>query len=1278
MTNPNKNPTVTDSVSQEQAFKDWTAAGNGVPLQYKGREQEWDKKVDGIVGMKDGGAAFGKFPQMKPKRSKQDREAAKNVPVDVARGFVAGTLGMPGDVESLIRMLPGLDEKTMLPTSEDILKRIPFGSDTPAGKAASGLGILGGGFYTGPGSAARAITSVPKAVKRAGIDFAESLSPVNVIKPKGGNWLGGRIMGNIDENVMRLKPYREAEKRLEGAQASLARHEANPYPMQHAIEGQRRVVDDYKKQKAVNDWVTSNLGKYVKNQMGTPEDPLRLFFDRRSLEIEEAYAKDIKRADRTLQRAADEADPRRRANLERESERIRAEASADRDFAREHITHVPGRLEDYSPEADYALKARRQESGFPAEGLGQSEPAKRWETLTDDAIVAMRAGDVQETSRFMPELQNAERDLMNYRAEIGGRFDEHIRSKGLSENEIRVLNEKTPIRDKASILGEDFVGREADYNKMRMSLDRDAYAAGQENPFIAKLDPETQLYSGNTADMGFDHVIDILKQDVAAGRIRPEQLSKVSIEDAVRRTADFDQEQARKMAAATIKATEGMPTYRDYPDKGYKWIELKKPELGDELPSAYQIEEYQSKTLGPMHRVINTETGMRGEGFKTPERALDEFRKSFGEDKLADALKYEGDTMGHCVGGYCPDVLEGRSRIFSLRDRKGEPHVTIELEPTGRGMLSGEDLNAMEPGLFDKFLAQRRNDDGIEDMHKWLAANRPELASQQRIVQIKGKQNDAPKEQYLPYVQDFVKSDKWSDVGDLQNTGLYSARDVMNYMPETFTMSRNARQLAVGRARQAQDLPDYMTKAEYEAMLQKHAPEDIWAAEKAQRAAEDDELLRQLRPPEEGMAKGGVVHMAGGGVPAAIKAALSKLGKFASEADLAAVKEAGRVAHEQEEFIRAAKNAEIEKKMKAMPARSKAANLEMGLYHPVGGGAKLAKPFGAMHSTRVPNPKVKTPEVKILTPEDLYRERAAFFPLVGDKADTGTFLTHIGEKELEVPVGLGGGPRYMDVNLNVENPSGSAAWESGTGRTTALGNQAQRAGESGNPVFGVYTAGSGTNTDFNVMGTNAVLQQLPQSKFTKKTEKAFDAEMRSIYPDWPGLRSEATSDLLLDKGQGELRKSFLTLMSSEPYQKAGLPDIPATRKAIMDPQLYDTPTNEAGFRIARMDPTGRIVEDPLHPSDYPTAMAGELAGRLNEGVDYKDMFSTHFANRRLLSQPESGDYYSFSRAHPIQYADQEWLDKIMKAQEAKNKRIKTGEYAKGGLAAATKSCSCND
>ena len=121
---------------------------------------------------KDEQAAFGVFPQMKPKRSKQDREAAKNVPIDLARGALSGVLGAPGDIESLIRMLPYLSEETILPTSEDIEKRIPFRSDTPVSQAATGLGQLAGGFYTGRGSPLRAIASLPSAVKHGAQEFA--------------------------------------------------------------------------------------------------------------------------------------------------------------------------------------------------------------------------------------------------------------------------------------------------------------------------------------------------------------------------------------------------------------------------------------------------------------------------------------------------------------------------------------------------------------------------------------------------------------------------------------------------------------------------------------------------------------------------------------------------------------------------------------------------------------------------------------------------------------------------------------------------------------------------------------------------------------------------------------------------------------------------------------------------------------------------------------------------------------------------------------------------
>ena len=106
--------------------------------------------------------------------SQNDRRAAANMPMDFARGVVSGIGGAPGDIESLVRMLPGLDERTVLPTSEDIEKRLPFKSDTPAGRAAAGLGTLAGGLYMGPGAPIRLVGGVPQAVYKAGKDFGRA------------------------------------------------------------------------------------------------------------------------------------------------------------------------------------------------------------------------------------------------------------------------------------------------------------------------------------------------------------------------------------------------------------------------------------------------------------------------------------------------------------------------------------------------------------------------------------------------------------------------------------------------------------------------------------------------------------------------------------------------------------------------------------------------------------------------------------------------------------------------------------------------------------------------------------------------------------------------------------------------------------------------------------------------------------------------------------------------------------------------------------------------
>jgi hypothetical protein len=334
-----------------------------------------------------------------------------------------------------------------------------------------------------------------------------------------------------------------------------------------------------------------------------------------------------------------------------------------------------------------------------------------------------------------------------------------------------------------------------------------------------------------------------------------------------------------------------------------------------------------------------------------------------------------------------------------------------------------------------------------------------------------------------------------------------------------------------------------------------------------------------------------------------------------------------------------------------------------------------------MHATTVPDPKFNPPEIGIITPEQMVKEEAAIIPLVGDRAAAGRYLTHVGENELEEPVRLTGGARYMDANYNPVTPDESAAWESGAGRISALSKQAGRAGEGGRPVYGMYVAGSGTNTDFNVMGANALLQQIPFSKITKKSEKAFDQAMREgtkafkPIPEWPGIRSPLAQEMILDKSNGILRTKLFDTMGKEEFQSMGFPEVPGTRKSIIEPELLDVPTNQAGFRMARMDTSGRIIEDPIIPSDYPTAWAGKVAGKLDQPADYKDIWQTHHEARRLMGDkaPESGDYYSFSRAHPIQYADQEWLDKLMQQRFANERKIKTGEYKEGGEVDMTES-----
>lgn len=314
----------------------------------------------------------------------------------------------------------------------------------------------------------------------------------------------------------------------------------------------------------------------------------------------------------------------------------------------------------------------------------------------------------------------------------------------------------------------------------------------KENSWLSKVDPESPVhyYSGSD-DLGLPHLIDELLNAANPDsglpmnlRIKPEGFNGLSMEEAVKKVHGinaFRAEQAKKVNERFAQA-EGIPVYKDYGD-GTRLLEYKLP---DELPKGIEV-------------------GRDG-GFKLNQdyyETADEVKKK----QLESWLKQEGDTMGHCVGGYCDAVTSGQSRILSLRDKDGKSRATIELRPeqkaTDPSYVYRYKMSPERQKEIDKLWDPNNESQldwykGVEASPEWRSyLEEPPSVS---IVQIKGPGNRAPDPDVLPYLQDFVKSGNWSDVSDLQNTGLERLSDF--------------RDSVVKRAREAGLEGDYFTPDE--------------------------------------------------------------------------------------------------------------------------------------------------------------------------------------------------------------------------------------------------------------------------------------------------------------------------------------------------------------------------------------------------------------------------------------------------------------------------------
>ena len=582
----------------------------------------------------------------------------------------------------------GITSKTERPIAEMATSLLAPFAPAAAGKAAK-LAVKG------------AKAAAPTAGRLAQ-EFAEQTQfgmplQMHVVKPKGGNWLAG-----APENLTKGFKNRVPNPVNDAGMLELEQIDPEMYA---------RLVEQQAPNKALDKWIDQKLNKYIKNEMGTPEDTIRLGIERRAAEAESL--KELNNA-RLAKMEVDIAKAKAAGKDTTLSENDLA--AAREKFDDEYTIASRGLYHGTVPEAGWnmgsiwepeALGYARKRAGFPEEGMATHPASKTWEMASD----------------------------------------QEIRPVNLSE----VV---TPPDKKWGTVETDTL---------------------KENPWIEKVikeNPKAIAYELDSiypdVNLEFRHMIDEVREAMSPDTVLPKNL-RIAPKDLEKMTVDDVSALAGKISA---------------------WRDIQKTKADLQLannPAVHMFKEYPAE---------NNPKGVAWKQIKRPEGLSDKEAEKF----VREATKYEGDIMRHCVGGagHCEPLLNGEVEIYTLRDAKGEPHVTIEVEP---------------PTIDDHYEANRST---------------PYKEAQPRILEIKGKNNQKPKDEYIPFVQDFIKSGNFKTVGDSANADMYQPNPKTLAVfkpdrPEIADLSFGERFDIFEKAKKAGELNSYLTRDDWENILLKYA-----------------------------------------------------------------------------------------------------------------------------------------------------------------------------------------------------------------------------------------------------------------------------------------------------------------------------------------------------------------------------------------------------------------------------------------------------------------------
>jgi hypothetical protein len=434
----------------QREFKD----GGEVKKSVKESEKEAGQQFDDPI-------RSGKPLQRRTRRAatQEENEALNRAVLQGAANMPYNLVGAPVDIANMVLTPAGLGSERPVMGSDWIKQKMtdlgvrPEMPTDPTQRALYSTADIGSSLVNPAApvrAAARGAEKAGEAARMLAEDFQQynrALGPAGAsyaIKPKGGNWLKGPVEEQLA--AFKMKEMTAEEKFL------LEDIVASPNVPQWQVDNAIRRLEDEPKHVALNQWIDRNLTNYVKKEMGTVDDPVRLL--------------------------------------------------AEQGVVAKNLQLTPG----------MSLAQKRTTAGMPPAPVSQTAQGQAWEDLTDRMIDPRPAS-----------------------------FYKNDKSFNEGDDEILAI----------------------------------------QNPWIYKVPDETQVYTarGLMRNFGFDHVVDVLREDLASGRIQPNELKNVGIDRAVRRTYEYDQdiikaaEKAEKEAMGALLSQSPLKEY----DSGFKWVKLPDP-----------------------------------------------------------------------------------------------------------------------------------------------------------------------------------------------------------------------------------------------------------------------------------------------------------------------------------------------------------------------------------------------------------------------------------------------------------------------------------------------------------------------------------------------------------------------------------------------------------------------------------------------------------------------------------------------------------------------------